>query len=130
LKRSEDAFGAFTEAYLEGLKVWAVGRYMREMETPLEEVAFLNLIPWRTELVTTRGWRSLVDLGWPILERQLQNLQPKALIILGRTTQGLVPLDARVRIPEDQVLLRGRGDVRTPPETAMKMKALKQRFGW
>jgi hypothetical protein len=104
---------------------------MLEAGAPLDEIAFLNLVPWRTdpEKMNAANWRDAATRGYSVLARQLQVLAPRELIVLGKSTEDLLHGIALPGVPETTIE-RSNGDRFTKPTAAIALAELKLRMSW
>jgi hypothetical protein len=131
LRRGEPTFDRFHEYYRAGLKSWSIGRYMADANAPLELIAFLNLVPWRTnpEKMDTASWREAAAKGYQILISQLTLLNPREIVILGKSTQDLLAKLPPLGI-QSVMIERSNGDSHIKPAAAALLADLGRRMGW
>jgi hypothetical protein len=131
LKADAVHFRRFNGAYQAGLRQWSIGRYLLEANAPLEQVAFLNLIPWRTdpERMNAANWRDAAVRGGEILNRQLVQMRPREIIILGNSTENLIREMVQLGFASTTIE-RSNGDRFTKPSAVTVLAHLRQRMKW
>jgi hypothetical protein len=117
------AFDEVMECLRTFLPTWKTWIYASALGARVEEIAWLNVLPWRTKSESypkRLGLRSWNALTGPMVEA----LEPdhSRIVVLGLTNEAPV---ARLGLPESQVVKRSRGDTHIPEVGRQTLAALR-----